>query len=74
MPEVILRLADIETAAELLNKALIRKLKMLKLAREIPPDMCRCQGAGDEKWRWNVLLNKIVKRLNCLRAILFTND
>ena len=31
MPEVILRLADIETAAELLDKALLRKLKMLKL-------------------------------------------
>ena len=31
LPEVILRLADIETAAELLDKALLRKLKMLKL-------------------------------------------
>ena len=31
LPKVILRLADIETAAELLDKALLRKLKMLKL-------------------------------------------
>ena len=31
LPEVILRLANIETAAELLDKALLRKLKMLKL-------------------------------------------
>lgn len=31
LPDVILRLADIETAAELLDKALLRKLKMLKL-------------------------------------------
>ena len=31
LPEVILRIADIETAAELLDKALLRKLKMLKL-------------------------------------------
>ena len=31
LPEVILRLVDIETAAELLDKALLRKLKMLKL-------------------------------------------
>lgn len=31
LPEIILRLADIETAAELLDKALLRKLKMLKL-------------------------------------------
>ena len=31
LPEVILRLADIETAVELLDKALLRKLKMLKL-------------------------------------------
>lgn len=23
----------------------------LKLAREMAPDICRCQGAGDEKWR-----------------------
>ena len=32
LPEIILRLADIETAAELLDKALLRKLKMLKLS------------------------------------------
>ena len=31
LPEVILRLADIESAAELLDKSLLRKLKMLKL-------------------------------------------
>ena len=31
LPEVVLRLADIETAAELLDKVLLRKLKMLKL-------------------------------------------
>lgn len=31
LPKVILRLADIETAAKLLDKALLRKLKMLKL-------------------------------------------
>jgi len=31
LPEIILRLADIETAAELLDKALLRKLKVLKL-------------------------------------------
>ena len=31
LPEVILSPADIETAAELLDKALLRKLKMLKL-------------------------------------------
>ena len=31
LPEVLIRLADIETAAELLDKALLRKLKMLKL-------------------------------------------
>ena len=31
LPEVILRLADIETAAELLDKSLLRKLRMLKL-------------------------------------------
>ena len=31
LPEILIRLADIETAAELLDKALLRKLKMLKL-------------------------------------------
>ncbi len=31
LPKILLRLADIETAAELLDKALLRKLKMLKL-------------------------------------------
>lgn len=31
LPKVVLRLTDIETAAELLDKALLRKLKMLKL-------------------------------------------
>ena len=31
LPDVLMRLADIETAAELLDKALLRKLKMLKL-------------------------------------------
>lgn len=31
LPQVMLRLADIETAAELLDKSLLRKLKMLKL-------------------------------------------
>ena len=31
LPEIILRLADLETAAALLDKALLRKLKMLKL-------------------------------------------
>ena len=31
LPEILIRLADIETAAELLDKALFRKLKMLKL-------------------------------------------
>ena len=30
LPEVISRLEDIETAAELLDKALLRKLKILK--------------------------------------------
>ena len=32
LPEVLLRLSKIETAAELLDKALLRKLKILKLA------------------------------------------
>ena len=32
LPEVLLRLSKIETAAELLDKALLRKLKMLKLS------------------------------------------
>ena len=32
LPKVVLRLADIETATGLLDKALLRKLKMLKLA------------------------------------------
>ena len=32
LPEVILRLSKIETAAELLDKALLRKLKVLKLS------------------------------------------
>lgn len=31
LPKVVLRLTDIETAVELLDKALLRKLKMLKL-------------------------------------------
>ena len=31
LPDVLIRLADIETAAELLDKALLRKLKILKL-------------------------------------------
>ncbi len=31
LPDILIRLADIETAAELLDKALLRKLKMLKL-------------------------------------------
>ena len=31
LPEILIRLADIESAAELLDKALLRKLKMLKL-------------------------------------------
>jgi len=31
LPKILIRLADIETAAELLDKALFRKLKMLKL-------------------------------------------
>ena len=31
LPNVLIRLADIEAAAELLDKALLRKLKMLKL-------------------------------------------
>ena len=31
LPEILIRLVDIETAAELLDKALLRKLKMLKL-------------------------------------------
>ncbi len=31
LPEIILRLADIETATELLDKSLLRKLRMLKL-------------------------------------------
>ena len=31
LPKILSRLADIETATELLNKALLRKLKMLKL-------------------------------------------
>lgn len=31
LPKILIRLADIETAAELLDKALLRKLKMLKL-------------------------------------------
>ena len=31
LPEILIRLANIETAAELLDKALLRKLKMLKL-------------------------------------------
>ncbi|MEE1245263.1 MAG: hypothetical protein UHM16_06320 [Acutalibacteraceae bacterium] len=31
LPEILIRLADIETAAELLDKALLRKLNMLKL-------------------------------------------
>ena len=31
LPEILIRLADIETAAELLDKALLRKLKILKL-------------------------------------------
>lgn len=31
LPEISKRLADIETAAELLDKAILRKLKMLKL-------------------------------------------
>ena len=31
LPQVMLRLADIETAAELLDKSLLRKLRMLKL-------------------------------------------
>ena len=31
LPEILIRLADIETAAEFLDKALLRKLKMLKL-------------------------------------------
>lgn len=31
LPEILIRLADILTAAELLDKALLRKLKMLKL-------------------------------------------
>ncbi len=31
LPELIIRLADIETAARLLDKALLRKLQMLKL-------------------------------------------
>lgn len=31
LPEILIRLADIETAAELLDKALLRKLKMFKL-------------------------------------------
>lgn len=31
LPEILIRLADIEIAAELLDKALLRKLKMLKL-------------------------------------------
>lgn len=31
LPKVVLKLTDIETAAELLDKALLRKLKMLKL-------------------------------------------
>ena len=31
LPEILIRLSDIETAAELLDKALLRKLKMLKL-------------------------------------------
>lgn len=31
LPEILIKLADIETAAELLDKALLRKLKMLKL-------------------------------------------
>ena len=31
LPEILIRIADIETAAELLDKALLRKLKMLKL-------------------------------------------
>ncbi len=32
LPQVILRLADMEAAAELLDKSLLRKLKVLKLA------------------------------------------
>ena len=32
LPQVILRLADLEAAAELLDKSLLRKLKVLKLA------------------------------------------
>lgn len=31
LPKILIRLADIETAADLLDKALLRKLKMLKL-------------------------------------------
>lgn len=31
LPEILIRISDIETAAELLDKALLRKLKMLKL-------------------------------------------
>lgn len=31
LPEILIRLADIETAAELLDKSLLRKLNMLKL-------------------------------------------
>ncbi len=31
LPKILIRLADIETAAEFLDKALLRKLKMLKL-------------------------------------------
>ena len=31
LPEILIRLSDIEAAAELLDKALLRKLKMLKL-------------------------------------------
>ena len=31
LPDILIRLSDIETAAELLDKALLRKLKMLKL-------------------------------------------
>ena len=31
LPKILIRIADIETAAELLDKALLRKLKLLKL-------------------------------------------